>query len=145
MTRILPIVCLALIGFSTGSVADAKRADEAANPKGEIQQVIQQQLDAFRQNDFKTAYGFAHSGVKVQFTQLDFEKMVRAGFPTMLNPGEIGFGASHEDGAKAAAQVILSGKNGKSAAYQYLLGKEDGSWRISAVIPVELEATGIQV
>ena len=144
MSRFLSLLGFVAIASWLGNVADAKAADDGPNPKEEIQKVIRQQLDAFRQDDFKTAYGFAHPGVKDQFTQAEFERMVRGGFPIMLNPGEIVFGAMQEDAAKAAAQVLLRGENEETTAYQYLLEKEGGNWRITAVIPIELETTDLQ-
>ncbi len=144
MKRFFLQLGLIVITSWTCSVAYGEVAGPAPDPKDEIQKVIRQQVDAFRKNDFKTAYGFAHPGVKDQFTEAEFEQMVRGGFPIMLNPGEIVFGAMQEDGAKAGAQVLLRGENKETKAYQYLLEKVDGVWRISAVLPIDPETTDLQ-
>jgi len=108
---------------------------EAVVPK--INGVIQQQLEAFRKNDFKTAYGFAHSGIKGQFALPDFERMVRGGFPQMLQPGAVEFGEIRNEGGNAAVQATLTGEDGSRSAYLYLLEMEGGEWRITGVVPLE--------
>ena len=40
-----------------------------------------QQLEAFRQDDFTTAYTFASVSVRQMFDRAGFEQMVRGGYP----------------------------------------------------------------
>ena len=128
----LTIIGVWLVGTPAGA------AEKDAAPNAAVRKVIQSQLDAFGKNDFKAAYGFAHSGVKGQFTQLQFEQMVRGNFAQMLKPKEVFIGGADGDGAGAEVQVILTDEKGKRSGFQYHLEKENGEWRISAVIPIEL-------
>lgn len=132
MNRVISLACFLVVLWlpCTGNA-------QAVVP--EINGVIQQQLEAFRKNDFKTAYGFAHSGIKGQFALPDFERMVRGGFPQMLQPGAVGFGETRKEGGNAAVQVILTGEDGSRSAYLYLLEKEEGEWRITGAVPLEDE------
>ena len=138
MRHFRSIICLAIIGMWLGAGINAQAAEKEAPAKAEVRNVIQSQLEAFRKNDFKTAYSFAHSGVKGQFTQAQFEQMVRGGFSSMIMPGAVDFGEVHEDGLSAEIQVILIDKKGNRSGFQYLLEKDNGKWCISAVIPIEL-------
>ncbi len=104
----------------------------------EVQNVVQLQLEAFRKNDFNTAYGFAHSGIKRQFTVPQFEQMVRGGFPAMLKPGAAEFAEVRKEGEIAEVQVILTDEKGSRIGFQYLLEKDNGSWRIVGVVPIEI-------
>ncbi len=129
---------LAVIGMwlVVGTPALAAEKDAAADAA--VRKVIRSQLDAFGKNDFKTAYGFAHSGIKGQFTRLQFEQMVRGSFPQMLNPKDVFIGGTDGDEKGAEAQVILTDEKGNRSGFQYHLEKENGEWRITAVIPIEL-------
>ena len=104
----------------------------------ELRDVVSLQLEAFRKNDFQAAYGFAHSGIKEQFTPAQFEQMVRGGFPEMLQPGAVNFGEIRDDGVNAGLRVTLADENGKRSDFQYLLEKEGGKWRIVGVVPIEV-------
>lgn len=125
---------LVFIVFS--SLSTVSKAAE----KDEVMDVVTKQLDAFKDNDFKIAYSFAHSGIKEQFTLPVFEQMVRGHFPSMLKKGAVVFGELEKDEETASIQVTLTAKDGESSAYQYILEKDAGVWRISAVIPLEISA-----
>jgi hypothetical protein len=135
MTRLHSLIgCLIIAPFFGGMSAEAKDEEDAM--KG----VIGAQIEAFRKNDFKTAYGFAHSGVKAQFTQADFEKMVRGGFAPMMKPGAAEFALAVVEGREAAVDLTLTAEDGTKTSYRYFLEKEDEAWRITAVVPVEIVA-----
>ncbi len=101
----------------------------------DVRIVIESQLDAFAKKDFETAYSFAHSGIKAQFTQADFELMVRGSFGVMLDPARKVFEKINRSETGAEAEVVLTDKNGTRTGYRYLLEMDGGKWRISGVIP----------
>ena len=109
-----------------------------AEAEEELRNVVNLQLEAFRKNDFQTAYGFAHSGIKEQFTPAQFEQMVRGGFPEMLQPGAVKFAEIRDDGVNAGLRVTLIDGKGKRSDFQYLLEKDEGKWRIVGVVPIEV-------
>ena len=144
MNRVFSFIGFALLAFSWGNVYGAKEVELNPDQKEQVRQVIGQQLDAFRKSDFQTAFGFAHQGLKAQMTQAQFEQMVRGDFSIMLAPGDTVFGEVKEDGNRAAANVLLRSKDGELSAFQYILEKDAGAWRITAVIPLELEESEMQ-
>lgn len=78
---------MALVGILFAGVVSGQGVGKDGPAEADVRDVVQSQLDAFRNNDFKTAYGFAHSGIRRQFGEAQFEEMVRGGFPSMLLPG----------------------------------------------------------
>jgi len=133
MKRVFSAFILGVVAFWLGG-SHAKAGEEDA-----VNGVIQQQIGAFRKNDFGAAYGFAVSGIREQFTQAEFEKMVRGNFAPMVKPGAVGFGGMKILEGNAAVQLTLTAADGTKSAYQYILEKEKGEWRIAAVIPIEIE------
>lgn len=133
MKGFFPACFLGIVAFWLGGT-NAKAGEEDA-----VNRVIQQQLEAFRKNDFGTAYGFALSGIRKQFTQAEFEKMVRGNFAPMVKPGVVEFGGTKIAEGKAAVQLTLTAADGTKSAYRYFLEKENGEWHIAAVVPIEIE------
>ena len=86
MQRVKFFVGVALIAISFVFGSNARAA-----VKDDVRDVIRLQLDAFKKNDFETAYGFAHPVITEQFTKVDFERMVRGQFGSMLKPGAVAF------------------------------------------------------
>jgi hypothetical protein len=100
---------------------------EAAEP-------VMKQLEAFRRGDFDTAYTFASSEIKEQFTRPAFEQMVKGGYP------EIAHSTFATVAASAAApnghvylQIKIRGANGNSIEAIYELVFENGQWKINGV------------
>lgn len=133
MDRFFSAFILGLVVICLGG-AHAKAGEEDA-----VNGVIRQQLGAFRKNDFGNAYGFAVSGIREQFTQAEFEKMVRGNFAPMVKPGAVELGGTKVVEGNASVQLTLTAEDGTKSAYQYLLEKENGEWRIAAVIPIEID------
>ncbi len=133
MHRHLFALSLALITALT-TAGQAEVRPSTPEVKADLQRVIEQQLAAFRANDFATAYSFAHTGIQAQFPVSDFEKMVRAQYPRIADSTGATFLVVIDDGSKAAVEVRVTGADGKAAEYQYLLQREDDVWRISGVI-----------
>lgn len=129
---------LAIVGMWFAVGINVHGAGKGIGANAEVRGVIQSQLEAFRKNDFKAAYGLAHPGVKGQFTPFDFEQMVRKGFPQMLKPGTVAFSDLHENEAGSEIQAIITDEKGRRSGFRYILIKDDGNWRIAAVVPIEL-------
>ncbi len=142
-----PFLALSLACFATLTTAcqaEVRPSDPAV--KAALQSVIERQLTAFRADDYRAAYGFAHAGIKSQFPAEAFEAMVRAQYPQIANSTGARFLVAIDDGEKAAVSVEITGTDGQTIEYQYLLQRDSDTWRISGVIQsAPAEPTPIQI
>jgi Domain of unknown function (DUF4864) len=103
-------------------------------------QTVLRQLDAFRRDDFDTAYGFASRAIQRQFDRRAFEEMVRGGYPEIARSARASISqASLADNGQAYVQVHVHGANGKAVSAVYELVEEDGQWRINGVLTLPAE------
>ena len=64
----------------------------AAAQEGDIRDVISSQIDAFLEDDFVTAFTFAHPSIRNMFRTPDnFGRMVRNGYPMVWRPAEVDY------------------------------------------------------
>lgn len=119
-------VCFSMIGLS---------AAQAEEPVDAAQGVIQNQIDAFLNDDAKTAYSFASPTIRGKFaTEEAFFDMVKKGYAPVYRPGNFAFGRSKVTGEMVVQEVLISGPDGKdwTALYQ-VLKQPDGSYKINGV------------
>ena len=121
-------VVLALAGVS--APAAAPRDEElkaAAEP-------IMKQLEAFRRDDYDTAYTFASVEIRQLFDRAAFERMVRGGYPEIARStfALIARSEMAPDG-HAHIQLRIRGANGNSIEALYDMVQEPGGWRINGV------------
>lgn len=105
--------------------------------KEQLHKVISQQIEAFRHDDYATAYTFAAKGIKEQFPLAAFEKMVKEGYPIIAKSKEAIFGLTLDDGKKAVVNVRVVNDARESVSYQYLLELDDEKWCIAGVVKME--------
>jgi hypothetical protein len=125
----LLIALTALTGV-TGAVAQVLDADAQAAGG-----VVMQQLEAFRRNDFTTAYTFASVTVRATFDRTRFEQMVRTGYPEIAHSVSATIGGSRRgDAGEIYLLVRIVGDNGRAIEAVYELVTENGGWRINGVV-----------
>ncbi len=112
-------------------------AQEAGGPEFKVEATVRSQLEAFQNENFKGAYGFAHSDVKARFTEVEFEQMVRQQFRAMLDVAGSRYGEVVMNDRAAQLEVIMTDKAGQRSGYRYTLLKDGGEWRIAGVVPFE--------
>jgi hypothetical protein len=102
-------------------------------PKEAVEPVMKQ-LEAFRRGDFDTAYTFASSEIKEQFTRPAFEQMVKGGYPEIAHSifATIAASAVAPNG-HVYLQIKIRGANGNSIEAIYELVFENGQWKINGV------------
>jgi hypothetical protein len=95
---------------------------------------ILKQLEAFRRDDYDTAYAFAAADIKEQFDRMAFERMVKSGYPeiahstfALVGPSEVS-----RDG-HVYVRVRIRGANGNGVEALYDMVQEPGGWRINGV------------
>ena len=110
----------------------------AAQPDADVEaagRVILQQLDAFRRDDFETAFTFASSTIHGLFDRTRFEQMVRAGYPEIAHSARATIAGSRRgDAGELFLFVRVEGVNGRGVEAVYEMVNEDGRWRINAVV-----------
>ena len=101
-----------------------------------IKSVIQQQLDAFNDDDYDTAYQFASKHIQSVFTQTEFETMVRTGFPQIAKSRKASFDeiTLSDEGSFADAIVHVTGVDRVTVIARYKMVMEEGKWKNNGVI-----------
>ncbi len=96
---------IALLG-TVCTLASAPRA-QAEIPL--VTDTITRQLEAFKQDDFETAFRFASPMIKGMFgSSQRFGQMVRQGYPMVWRPADVRYGAAVEDGPTVRQLVIIT-------------------------------------
>ena len=95
---------------------------------------VMKQLEAFRRDDFDTAFTFASGAIGAQFDRPSFETMVRRGYPEIARSAIAAVVKTElpSDGV-AYVTVKIRGANGQSIEALYELTWED-DWKISGVV-----------
>jgi hypothetical protein len=112
--------------------AESQRLDADAQAAGHV---VMQQLEAFRRNDFSTAYTFASVTVRAMFDRARFEQMVRGGYPEIAHSASAAIeGSRRGDAGEIYLLVRVVGDNGRAIEAVYELVSENGGWRINSVV-----------
>jgi hypothetical protein len=95
---------------------------------------VMKQLEAFRRDDFDTAFTFASQTIRAQFDRPSFETMVRRGYPEIAR-STFAAVVKTELPSEGVAYVTVKirGANGQSIEALYELTWE-GDWKISGVV-----------
>jgi hypothetical protein len=106
-----------------------------------FQAVISGQLDAFKTEDYQTAYSYAAPIVKGVFPNVDtFMAMVKRGYGPIYKNSKYVFTELKTDTLGRPAQhVIITASDGKRYEAVYAMQQQpDGSWKIAGVQMVEI-------
>jgi hypothetical protein len=127
------LALLLTVGVLAGAGnALAQPLDADAQAAGRI---VMQQLEAFRQNDFSTAYTFASTSVRQQFDPPGFERMVRSGYPEIAHSTSATIeGSRRGDAGEIYLFLHIVGDNGRAVDAVYELVTESSGWRINGVV-----------
>ena len=110
----------------------AAQSDPDAEAAGRI---VMQQLDAFRRDDFDTAFGFASAEIHELFDRPRFEAMVRTGYPEIARSvSAVIDGSKRGPGGRLYLLVRVRGANGQGLQAVYEMVLEGGQWRINGVV-----------
>ena len=129
-SRVVLVGVFAGVFFASrlASAQPDKDAKAAAEP-------VIQQLEAFRRDDYDTAYTFASEEIKQMFDRQAFERMVKDGYPEIARSA---FALVSETRVAPDGHVYLRvkirGANGNSVEALYDMVWEGGRWRINGVV-----------
>lgn len=118
------VLALVPLCASAWAQADAKAAAEP----------VVKQLEAFRRDDYDTAFTFASTEIQAQFDRQSFEVMVRRGYPEIAR-STFAAVVKTELVPHVAAYVTVKihGANGQSIEAVYELVWQ-GAWKINGVV-----------
>ena len=124
----LALLVLALVACAGPARAQAERdAKAAAEP-------VVKQLEAFRRDDYDTAYTFASDEIRTQFDRRSFETMVRRGYPEIASSTFALVTRTELSGEGLAYVTIkIRGSNGQAIEGLYELVWQNG-WKINGVV-----------
>jgi len=100
----------------------------------EIKGTISQQFEAFKADDFASAFAFASPTLQQFFrTPENFGRMVTQGYPMVWRPADIRFlDLSDEDGVYRQ-KVLVRDAGGASHVLEYQMQETPEGWRINGV------------
>ncbi|KIT17672.1 DUF4864 domain-containing protein [Jannaschia aquimarina] len=127
-----------LTAFSLVLVSPAA-ADEVA-----IQGTIDSQIEAFRADDFATAFTFAAPGIRSIFrTPGNFGTMVQQGYPMVWRPAEVEYLGARDIGAAWEQEVLITDGSGRLHKLLYRMIETPDGWRIAGVQLLESSAPAV--
>jgi Domain of unknown function (DUF4864) len=128
-TRGWLVLAVMLLARAASAAAQVDPDTEAAA------RIVMQQLDAFRRDDFDTAFAFASAELHEIFDRPRFEAMVRTGYPEIARSvSAIIAGSERGPGGRLYLLVRVRGANGQALQAVYEMVLEDGQWRINGVV-----------
>lgn len=100
----------------------------------EIEGTINSQFEAFKADDFDTAFTYATPGLQQMFqTPQNFQRMVTQGYPMVRRPAEVRYLELRERGGDMWQKVQITDAKGFTHILDYKMEQTDMGWRIGAV------------
>lgn len=131
------VAVLALVAGLAGP--GGARADGAA-----IEQVIENQMQAFRAGDPSAAFEFASPTIRRLFgTPENFGRMVATGYPPIWQPGAVRFLGLNERGMPMRQLVEVTDSEGRAHLFEYEMIRTEAGWKINGVRPVAGAGLGV--
>ncbi|WP_171239836.1 DUF4864 domain-containing protein [Ruegeria sp. HKCCA5491] len=116
------------IAFSVG-LASGGAAQDA-----EIEANIAAQIQAFKVDDFVTAFTFASPNIQNIFrTPENFGAMVRNGYPMVWRPSEVRFLELREVAGALWQKVMIVDGDGRAHILDYQMIQLESGWKINGV------------
>lgn len=135
MRALLGLALVLLLG------APAMAQEPGPGARQAIQSVIERQVDAFRRDDGREAFGYATPDLQQQFGSAEiFMQMVRSGYQPVYRPQSFRFQELKTINGVPTQLVRVVGPDGvpKMALY-FMQQQADGSWRIAGCTLLEFE------
>jgi len=124
MERLIALVLAAGVGAYAGSL-DAQAA---------FDDVISDQLDAFKDRDIAGAFEFASPTIKGIFgNPQNFGMMVQRSFPMIWDNATARYLPQREEGGAILQRVIVTDKDGVSHVFDYKMIETPDGWQIDGV------------
>ena len=100
----------------------------------DIRTVIDEQISAFRADDFETAFSYAAPNIRMMFqTPERFGQMVREGYPMVHRPRTYSFEELKDSGGSKFQNVLIEGQDGYYYIAEYDMMQTEQGWKIRGV------------
>lgn len=117
-----------------GAVLSVMLVGGALGQAADIKGTISSQIEAFKSDDFATAFGFASPGIRSIFrTPENFGRMVTQGFPMVWRPAEVEFLGLADEGGVLRQRVRIVDGRGMVHVLDYFMIETGEGWRINGV------------
>lgn len=124
---------LAILAFILLFLAPFAWAQTSAADRAAFEEIVSQQMSAFKADDDVAAFGFASPSLQAKFgNSAVFMDMVRSGYAPVYRPRSVQFRDVIEHDTGPEQQVFVVGPDGEGYIVHYMMERQpDGSWRIS--------------
>ncbi|SDX10395.1 protein of unknown function [Ruegeria halocynthiae] len=109
-------------------------ASGAFAQNAEIEANISAQIQAFKADDFATAFTFASPNIQRLFGDPNnFGAMVRNGYPMVWRPADVRFLELREVAGALWQKVMITDGDGRVHLLDYQMIQQEGGWKINGV------------
>lgn len=99
-----------------------------------VQQTILNQIEAFKADDFATAFDFASPSIKSIFMSPEnFGAMVKNGYPMVHRPGSVRMLEQREISGNLWQKVMITDQAGRTHVLDYQMIQTPDGWQINGV------------
>ncbi len=110
----------------------------------DIRTVIDEQISAFRADDFETAFTYAAPNIRMMFQTPDrFGEMVRQGYPMVHRPQSYVFEELRDAGGSKFQNVLIEAQDGYYYIAEYDMVQTEQGWKIRGVRIFRTEGVGV--
>jgi Domain of unknown function (DUF4864) len=130
LVRRLTLAAILILGSASAAGAEESIAPADASA---IQQVIQDQMAAFKVDDWAAAFAYATPSIQTKFQNPQvFSQMVTQAYQPVYRPRGVEFRALTPSEFGPTQEVFVIGPDGLSYLAYYTMEKQpDGTWRIN--------------
>lgn len=123
------LACLGLLLLATGAAA------QPADPREAMTRTVLDQLEAFRRDDWATAYRYASAAIQAHFSLEAFRQMVLRGYAPIARSVVATVSRAETAGpGRGFVEARIEGEDGETVDALYELVEEGGAWRIDGVL-----------
>jgi hypothetical protein len=99
-----------------------------------VQDTILNQIEAFKADDFATAFTFASPSIKSIFMSAEnFGAMVKQGYPMVHRPGSVRMLEQREISGNLWQKVMITDQTGRTHILDYQMIQTPEGWQINGV------------
>lgn len=125
--RAFLVVGVLLLSLAVGPV----RSQDA---EADIREVISGQIEAFKADDFETAFSFASPMIRRMFgSPARFGAMVQTGYPMVWRPAQVQFSGLETRAGRTVQSVVVTDQSGALYVLDYEMIAGDTGWQIDGV------------
>ena len=133
-----------IISFTLFIISGLSKADDSlANDLSKTQDIIESQIQAFKNKNAELAYSFASPMIKLKFNDpQEFMSMVKSFYEPVYNPKQYYFIDSKYFEGSIYHQLQIISQSNMSYLATYSLIKDENEWKISgcSVLPMKQES-----